>query len=192
MRIVLFLCLMSAGTAAQAAQHTAVINIEGCAGLTAANKGYATPGSLFAVTDYTLNDDTANVVVLCDAELPSDATAFDFAEFEYLPGDDTDSPWLAVFATGRWQAPLGAQLNWLQEIGWGGGAPPAWLFLFPSPIDVCQTSGGLDWSASLDQANAAGLSIVLLVVMPGIRPDWENNYDFTPSQAFRIVEYYEQ
>ena len=57
MRIVLFLCLLGAASVAQAAQHSAVINIEGCTGLTAANKGYASPGSPVATSDYLANYD---------------------------------------------------------------------------------------------------------------------------------------
>ncbi len=192
MRTVLLLCVLSVAAEASAAQRSAIINIEGCAGVTWASKGYATLDSLYAVTDNTQNDGTANTVVLCDAELPSDATAFDYAELEYIPGSSTNSPWLAVFATGRWQAPLGAQLNWLQEIGWCGGSMPIWQILFPPPITVCQTSGGLDWSGMPDAAKAADLSVVFLVVLPGVLPSWDGNYDFAGSQAFRIVEYYEQ
>ncbi len=192
MRTALFLCVLGAVAEARAAQHSAIINIEGCAPITVATQGYATLGSLYAVTDDLMNNGTATAVVLCDAELPPDATAFDYAEFEYIPGSATNSPWLAVFATGRWKATLGAQLNWLQEIGWCGGAAPPWQLLYPPPITVCQTSGALDWSATPDEAKAADLSIVFLVVLPGILPSWDGNFDFAFSQAFRIVEYYEQ
>ena len=189
MRTVLFLLVVGIAARARADQRAAIINIEGCVALTSANKGYVTLGSLWDVTDDTLNIGLENAVVLCDAELPFDATAFDYAEFEYIPGGALNSPWLAVFATGRWQAPLGAQLNWLQEIGWCGGTAPIWQIMFPPPITVCQTSGGLSWSA--DDAKAADISIVFLVVLPGEPRDWQDD-PFGPSEAFRIVEYYEQ
>lgn len=189
MRTVLFLLIVGIAAGARADQHAAIINVEGCVGLSAANKGYPTLNSLYEVADDVLNDGPHTVVVLCDAELPSDATAFDYAELEYIPGGTADTPWLAAFATGRWQSTFGSQLNWLQEIGWCGGTAPIWQILFPPPITVCQTSGGLGWSS--DEAKAADLSIVFLVVLPGIPWEFEND-PFGPSQAFRIVEYYEQ
>jgi hypothetical protein len=142
-----------------------------------------------------MNNGTATAVVLCDAELPPDATAFDYAEFEYVPGDDIDSPWLAVFATGRWKGTQGAQLSWMQEIGWCGSGPPSnWTGFYEwTVLNVCQTSGALDWSATPEEADAADLSIVFLVVLPGITPYWEGGgAGFGFSQAFRIIEYYEQ
>jgi hypothetical protein len=195
MRAALFLCALCAAASAKAAQHSAIINLEGCASITWATQGYATLGSLYAVTDDLMNNGTTIAIALCDAELPPDATAFDYAEFEYIPGSATNSPWVVAFATGRWQGTLGAQLNWLQEIGWCGGAPPISEFLYPLPITVitvCQTSGALDWSGMADQARAADLSVVFLVVMPGILPSWDGNDNFAFSQAFRIVEYFEQ
>jgi hypothetical protein len=48
MRGILFVCVLGTAVSASAAQHSAIINIEGCAGITWATKGYATPDSQYA------------------------------------------------------------------------------------------------------------------------------------------------
>ncbi len=198
-RLSLVLCLAFGANTAWADQRIAIINVAGCASITWPNQGYALLDQFFEMSNGVENDGQATAVLLCDADLPPDATAFDYAEFEYLPGSETNSPWLNVVWVWRVPGPNGVVECWEQEVGMCGQGPPVGSFLGPEipmawggaspPLSICQTQGNLDLTSLGATAPGAEGALVFLVIVPGGMP---GDYGTGWSQAFRIVEYFEQ
>jgi hypothetical protein len=198
-RLALVAAMLTVASAAAAEQRIAIISVAGCASINGPNKGYALLNAFYEMANGVENDGTASAMVLCDAELPPDASTFDFAEFEYTSGGPGLYPWLVVLQVWRMPAPGGGIESWIQEVGQCGQEPPVGDIFDPylptspptSPMNICQTAGDLDLTAITAAAPDVEASLVYLVVLPG----WSSSTDDFPdgwAQAFRIVQYYEQ
>ena len=182
---------------ALAAQRSAVISLDGC-------QSVGAPVLMWAVfADSYLDDSVAALgwhagMLLCDADLPSDATRFDYAELEYLPGTSAGPPWMVAYAIRRMTSPGGARSLTVDEIGSCGGLDPAayppWGFVaWNFPLSICQTPGWVDLPGSGKEATG----VMFLVVIPVdhyASTDSEPDFLLAPyfNQVYRIVEYYEQ
>ncbi len=190
----LVLSLLLGANTADAGQRVAIINVAGCASITWPNQGYALLDQFFEMSNGVENDVEATAVLLCDADLPPGAPAFD-----YRLGGTDNSPWISVLYVWREVTPNGGVESWEQEVGMCGQGPPMGSFLGPEipmawggaspPLSICQTQGNLDLGALATAAPGAEGSLVFLVIVPGGMP---GDYGTGWSQAFRIVEYFEQ
>jgi hypothetical protein len=188
------------GGPALAEQHAAIISVAGCANITGLSQGYALVNQTFELSNGVENDGENTAIVLCDAELPSDATAFDYAELEYTPGGPDLSPWLVVLWVWRLTAVDGTVESWVQAVGQCGQAPPT-TYAWVGPVlptqdptmaeNICQTQGDLDLTSIEAETPGAEGSLVYLVVLPASSSGF-GGYGTGWAQAFRIVQYYEQ
>lgn len=201
LRLALAAVAVSVASVAAADQRAAIINVAACPSITWEHSAYALLDQTFELSNGIENDGSTTAVVLCDSEIPPDATAFDYAEFEYMPGGTYASPWITVLAVSRVVEPDGTLVSWMQEVGsCGQGAPTAspfgpWLPTSPPtlPLNVCQTQGNIDLASFASALPGAELSLVYLVILPTTNPFTDPTFYGTGwAQAFRIVEYFEQ
>jgi hypothetical protein len=198
MKLAIVTVAMLASSAAGAGTRAAVINLQGCASV-----GPSPMLNWSLIADGYLNASMMALgfhagMPLCDAELPPEATRFDFAELEYDPGTMVGPPWMIAYAARRVSTPTGDYLS-LEELGSCGGLdprsyPPWNDYSFDVPLSLCQTTGGID----LPGAPSEALSVLFLVVVPvdhfassDSQPEFLTDHEYF-SRVYRIVEYYEQ
>ncbi len=165
---------------ARASEHWKAISIEGCTSLAmqpALSASAQTPGNL---TDAMVSVGWDDAVYLCDADLPSTATAFDYADFEYLGGTDSTPPWVVAYVDTEVRGYGGRRYSRVEEIGGcGGEQTPAgpWMPGYIPNMTVCQTSGSLSWGSNPPDSSVERVSVFFLV----FAPTWNGGYGGIPT-----------
>ena len=200
-RILLALVLLLPGSV-DATQHWKAISIEGCTSIGPDPAMLASTQWAGNLTDNLASVGWTDAVYLCDADLPSTATGFDYADFEYLGGYDVTPPWVVAYVDTEVLGFGGNRYSRVEAIGWCGGevtaAGPPMPGLIPS-MTVCQTSGSLSWAANPPGSSVQRVSVFFLV----FAPTWDGSDTGTPSGpiwwmpepmnwVYRIIVHYQQ
>jgi hypothetical protein len=180
-------------------EHLKVISVATCA-LVNAGESWATTG--FGTTplgagNYVVNATPPTspiaLVLYCDAALPGEATAFDYAELEYFaPNEDGNAaPTLTAYLDMEGQGINGSNYSQTIVIGSCSG-PLTSLYSGTNPLSTCRTSGSQSFNPAPGMlngfwpwANWIYFSVHFLLFL-GAGPDPE-----LPNVAYRIVVHYE-
>jgi hypothetical protein len=146
------------------------------------------PGSNFGQQIYT----PLTVLLFCDARLPADAVAFDYAELEYFAADETGNaaPTLAAFLDTRAPSINGFAYDQTIPIASCTG-PMSPLYSGINPVSLCDTDGGIafDGGAGLPLVWPGGgwtlFSLHFLISLPP-SPD-----PTLPNLVYRVIVFYE-